>query len=255
MAELVVLQHVEREGPGLLAERALARGWGVTLHRCWRGERWPDPDRDDAVWAVLGGPMGVGDFDDPRFPWLVEEVELVQRRVAAGLPILGICLGAQLLAHAAGGGAAPLRCGDPPAPLREVGFGAVTWTRSPLEEPVLQGLDPSQLVLHWHGDRIHLPPTATLLASSLLCPEQMFRIGRVAYGLQFHIEVTAEALERWLVEDGAFVAAALGPAGVERVRADGRRWLQAAHGPWCCLIDNLLTACAAQPDGEALDET
>jgi GMP synthase-like glutamine amidotransferase len=124
-------------------------------------------------------------------------------------PILGFCLGAQLLAAAAGGGAAPLQVGDPPVPLREVGFGAVHFTRSHSQEPALAGLAPSQLVLHWRGDRIQLPPTAQLLASSLHCAEQLFRIGARAYGLQFHCEVSPEALERWITEDSAFVRACL----------------------------------------------
>jgi hypothetical protein len=82
----------------------------------------------------------------------------------------------------------------------------------------------SELVLHWHGDRCVLPPQAELLASSLHCPEQAFRIGPRAVGLQFHVELLPEQLEQWLRHDRDYVIGALGPAGVERIRADGRRW-------------------------------
>jgi GMP synthase (glutamine-hydrolysing) len=167
-------------------------------------------------------------------------VELLRAWLAAGAPVLGFCLGAQLLALAAGGGAGPLTVGDPPARLREVGFGAIDFRVTAAEEPLLADLPSSLLVLHWHGDRIHLPPGARLLASSLLCPEQIFRIGSRAFGLQCHIEVRASALERWLEEDREFIAAALGAEGEARLRSDAARWLQNLEAPWRRLLTNLL---------------
>jgi GMP synthase-like glutamine amidotransferase len=108
---------------------------------------------------------------------------------------------------------------------------------------VLRGLAPAEVVLHWHGDRLRLPPAATLLASTLPCPEQFFRLGRRAYGLQFHVEVTAAALERWIREDAAFVQAALGLDGAARLRADAARWFPSATPVWRRLIDNLFDRC------------
>ena len=240
MPELVVIQHIEREGPGLLAAAVADRGWPLRLCRAWAGDPLPAADLAEVIVVVLGGPMGVADLDDPAHPWLAPTVELLRRRLALGLPCLGICLGAQLLAHAAGGTVLPLEVGDPPRPHREVGFGAITFTASASEEPVLAGLARSELVLHWHGDRVVLPPGATLLGSSLACPEQFFRIGSRAYGLQFHAEVTAAMLERWIDEDADFVRSALGSQGAGRIRADARRWLAAATPAWHRLIVNLL---------------
>ena len=243
--ELLVVQHLEREGPGLLAEAAAARGLSVRILRPYAGEPLPAALAAHQLLAVMGGPMGVADIGDPAFPWLEPLVALLRSALAEERPVLGFCLGAQLLALAAGGGAAPLQLGDPPQPLREVGFGAITFSRTAAEEPVLAGLPTSLLVLHWHGDRIALPPAATLLASSLPCPEQIFRLGPRAFGLQCHIEVDAASLERWIRDDQAFVQAALGPGGAERIRSDGARWLAGATPLWRRLLDNLLVACLA----------
>jgi GMP synthase-like glutamine amidotransferase len=251
-AELVVIQHVEREGPGLLAEAAAARGWPLRLVRAWAGDPLPDPERAGTILVVLGGPMGIADLEDPATPWLAPTVALLRRRLALDLPVIGICLGAQLLAQASGGTAVPLRVGDPPLPHREVGFGALHFTRTAAEEPVLRGLAPAEVVLHWHGDRLQLPPAATLLASTLPCPEQFFRLGRRAYGLQFHVEVTAASLERWIVEDAAYVQAALGPEGAVRLRADASRWLSTSTPVWRRLIDTLLDSWALS-DGSLTD--
>jgi GMP synthase-like glutamine amidotransferase len=241
--ELLVVQHVEREGPGLLAEVAKAAGLKVRRLRPFAGDPLPGRISPHQLLAVMGGPMGVADIGDPAFPWLEPLVGLLQQALAEGLPVIGFCLGAQLLALAAGGGAGPLEVGDPPLPHREVGFGSINFISTETAEPVLTGLPASLLVLHWHGDRIELPASATLLASSLSCPEQLFRIGPAAYGLQCHIEVGPEALEQWIREDASFVASALGGDGAARIRADGNRWLQATKPLWWRLLTNILNEC------------
>ena len=138
--------------------------------------------------------------------------------------------------------------GDPPLPHREVGFGAITFLPTEAAEPVLTGLPASLLVLHWHGDRIELPTSATLLASSLSCPEQLFRIGPRAYGLQCHIEVDPQTLEQWIREDASFVATALGAEGAARIRADANRWLEATTPVWRRLLTNILSECRLPTD-------
>lgn len=254
MPSLLVVQHIEREGPGLLAEIARERGMEVEICRAWLSESLPKHHPPDQILAVMGGPMGVEDLANPATPWLAPTVALLQERLALHRPILGVCLGAQLLAVAAGGGAAPLEVGDPPLPLRELGFGAVHFTRSSAQEPVLAGLAPSALVLHWHGDRIRLPPPAQLLASSLHCPEQLFRLGERAFGLQFHCEVGSEQLERWISEDAAFVCAALGPNGAHRLRQDAAHWLPKVSPVWRRLLGNLLAVCLSEPQAVAPQE-
>lgn len=227
MTRLVVLQHLEPEGPGLFAAEARRRGWPVHTLRLDQGDPLPVLQPDDLL-LVLGGPMGVADVGNPAYPWLEAEVDLLRQALARQHPLIGVCLGAQLLALAAGGTAIPLQVGDPPQPLREVGFGAISWRVDPQQDPgaaqLLRGLAASELVLHWHGDRCVLPPQAELLASSLHCPEQAFRIGARAVGLQFHIELLPEQLELWLSHDRTYVLEALGADGVERIRADGLRW-------------------------------
>ncbi len=239
MTQLVVLQHLEREGPGRFAEEIRRRGWGLTVCRPDLGEPMPRLGPGQAL-LVLGGPMGVGDIGSPAFPWLAAEVALLRECLDCERPVIGLCLGAQLLAFAAGGRVEPLRVGDPPVRAYEVGWGPVEWTLPEAREPVLAGLGDGAPVLHWHGDRIRLPPGATLLGSTPLCSEQMFRIGHHAHGLQFHVEITAAGLERWLEEDGDYVRLALGPDGVERVRQGQTRWGEAGERQGRRLINNLL---------------
>lgn len=242
---LIALQHVDLEGPSRIGEIAREIGWTVEVRQLAKGDAVPERLDAGQVLVVMGGPMGVGDLADPRFPFLAQEVDLLRTVLAARQPVIGVCLGAQLLAHAAGAAVHPLLVGQPPVRHREVGWGAVTFTRTAGEEPVLAGMDPSEVVVHWHGDTFDLPAGATLLASTLSCPQQFFRLGQAAFGLQFHIEVTAEQVGEWVGADAEFVHAAGGATHGARIIADTMRLMprHRVHGDR--LIRNLLNICGS----------
>jgi GMP synthase-like glutamine amidotransferase len=217
----------------------------IVTHRLCDGAPVPETLPEGDVLVVMGGSMGVGDCDDPRYPFLRKELALLERLARDDRPILGVCLGSQLLAAALGARVYPLHVGEPPVRHREVGWGAVTLARSNQEEPVLAGLDESEVVLHWHGDTFDLPAGATLLASTLACPNQMFRAGQRAFGLQFHVEVTAEDVALWVAEDADFIRQANGDGGARRILADTARYMERHRRVGDHLIDNLLAALLA----------
>jgi GMP synthase (glutamine-hydrolysing) len=146
-----------------------------------------DPGEFRAV-VALGGPMGV--YESDKYPWISDEIRLFQACLEKEVPILGICLGSQILAAAAG---AEVKATG----VQEIGWGPIELTGEGECDPLLQGL-PSRLhVFHWHGDRWDLPEGATLLAKSPVCDHQAFRLGPNAYGFQFHFEVTEETPLTW----------------------------------------------------------
>lgn len=196
----VVLQHVAHEGPGTVALAVADSGADLSVVRVDRGEPVPPPGsvEEMAGLVVLGGPMGVHD----DLAWLADERALLGRAVSAGLPVLGICLGAQQLAAALG---AEVVTG----PRAEVGAGEVHLTAEAIGDPVL-GPAPTPLpCVHWHGDTFSLPDGAVHLARSDLYENQAFRAGPHAYGLQFHVEVTASLVAHWgpHLPPGVFVRA------------------------------------------------
>jgi GMP synthase-like glutamine amidotransferase len=245
MADVHVLQHVAMEGPARVADIARELGHRVVIHDLASGAPVPGTLPAGDLLVVMGGPMGVGDIGDARWPFLGAEADLLRRLLREGRPVLGICLGSQLMAHALGARVYPCHVGDPPARHREVGWGAVTFVETPEAEPVLAGLDPSEVVLHWHGDTFDLPAGATRLASTLACENQMFRYGDRAFALQFHVEVTAAEVERWTREDAAFVRAANGAGGAERILADTRRYMPRHRRVGDRLLRNVLAQMGA----------
>ena len=185
--------------------------------------------------------MGAGDIGDERWPFLEAEARACSRTPSrAGRPVLGVCLGAQLMAHALGARVYPLEVGSPAVRHREVGWGAVTFVAPDGSEPALAGLDMSEVVLHWHGDTFDLPAGATLLASTLACPHQMFRFGPRAFGVQFHVEVDATDVATWVREDAAFVRTASGPGGAARIVSEGARLAAGVRRSGDRLIRNML---------------
>lgn len=251
MRKIVVLQHIDREGPGLIAELGRQRGLGIQVLRLDLGVQVPDTLAAGDVLVVMGGPMGVGDVENARYPFLAREIELLRKVLATGQPVLGICLGAQLLARAAGARVYPnLRLDETGMlhPVREVGFGEVRLIDR-AREAVLAGLGETLLVLHWHGDTFDLPDSAVHLASSPLCANQAFRIGHRAFGLQFHIETDAEMVRMWALDDAEFVKSALGPGGPEAIiaMADGMAKKLRATGER--LVGNILAQLLADADG------
>ena len=196
----VVLQHVAYEGPGAIAGAVADAGADLLVVRLDRGERVPEANAVAGMrgLVVMGGPMGVYD----ELPWLVPERTLVRSAVEAGLPVLGVCLGAQQLAAALGGTVT-----DGPVP--ECGVGEVHLTSDAIGDPLF-GPAPSPLpCIHWHGDTFSLPERAVRLAGNEAYENQAFRFGRRAYGLQFHVEVTGSLVAHWgpHLPQGVFVRA------------------------------------------------
>lgn len=188
-----MLEHVAFEGPGSVAAWVMARGHQLTASRLFAGEPLPDPESFDAL-LVLGGPMSVTDED--RHSWLVPEKRFLAAALRREQPILGICLGAQLLADVLG---ARVR----PSPEPEVGWFPIELMPAGRASPWLRDLPPRFEAFHWHGESFDVPAGAVHVASSRACPTQAFVYGDRALAIQFHLETTPEIAEALLAYDAA----------------------------------------------------
>jgi len=199
----LVLQHIACEPPGVFEDVLVERG--ATIHRVELDEGDPLPDwREFDLVVAMGGPMSVN--DEAEHPWLIAEKRLIREAVVAGAGFWGACLGVQLLASSLG---ARVYAGE----LPEVGVLPVTLTDAGREDPVMGALPDELPTLQWHGDTFDLPDGAVLLAGSPSYPNQAFRYGRAAYGVQFHLEVKDEMAREWaqVPEYVASLEQALGP--------------------------------------------
>jgi GMP synthase-like glutamine amidotransferase len=172
------LQHVLFEGLGSISPWLAAAGYDVTATRFYQSAELPDVNDIDFL-VVMGGPMSVNDED--RFPWLAAEKRFIGAAVQAGKPVLGVCLGAQLIASAEGARVFA-------NPQKEIGWFPVRGIDSGRQAHFR--FPPSATVFHWHGETFDLPAAAVRLAQSEACPNQAFQLGRSVIGLQFHLETT-----------------------------------------------------------------
>ncbi len=180
---LRVFQHVPFEGLGAISDWVAGRGAEIEFVRWFNGETPPAGNRDPDLLVILGGPMSVN--DEEQLLWLRTEKEAVRRALADGVPTLGICLGAQLMAASLGAAVYP-------NPEKEIGWFAVHAASGAASDALLSLAEPLT-VFHWHGETFDLLPGAMCLASSKACAHQAVQFGPRAIGLQFHLETTAES--------------------------------------------------------------
>ncbi|CAG2127197.1 hypothetical protein LMG31506_00377 [Cupriavidus yeoncheonensis] len=226
-----IIQHVAFEHGGVIAEALRARGHALQVFQAGVDDLRSIADHPADLLLVLGGPIGV--YETEAYPWLKQEIALIRARLAARGRVIGVCLGAQLIARACGARVYP--------GTREIGWAPIVPTARGRESALAELAAANWEVLHWHGDTFDLPEGAELLASTAAVPNQAYAIGRQVLALQFHPEVMPRDIEAWLI--GHTVE--LGKAGIdprtirartaevgEAVAAAGRRmfarWLDAA---------------------------
>jgi GMP synthase (glutamine-hydrolysing) len=189
VAKLLVCQHVPFEILGTLNPLLKEAGFRIRYVNFGRDpEAQPNLDGYDGV-VILGGPMSVN--DTRNHPHLRTELDLIRRAIDRRMPLLGICLGAQLIAKALGAGVSR-------SSQVEIGWYDIAPTADAVEDPLLRHFDPSERIFQWHSDSFELPTGAVSLATAPDCPNQAFRWGDNTYGFQFHLEVDEHLIERWL---------------------------------------------------------
>lgn len=215
MAKVLVLQHHPAENLGIIADALASAALAWQYVRVFDGHRVPDSMKGAGGVVVMGGPMGV--YEQDRYGFLREEIALIKAALGEGKPVLGVCLGSQLLAAALGAKVSP-------GPEKEIGWYPVRLAPAAAGDALFGGLPPSFTACHWHGDVFEVPLGATALASSEKTACQAFRYGKIAWGLLFHLEFTAATIEALVREEGDELLSA-GVDGAEILRAT------MSHGP------------------------
>jgi GMP synthase (glutamine-hydrolysing) len=223
-------QHVPYEDLGVIQTWADNRGDAISATSFFKGQHPPDPEQYDWL-VVMGGPMGV--YDDTDYPWLKLEKLAIEAALGASKVVLGICLGAQLIADVLG---AEVR----PNANKEIGWFPVYLCNEILDHPVAELFPPQWISFHWHGDTFGLPNGARLIASSVGCRNQGFIYGDRVIGLQFHMEMTEQRVQSLLnncrheLTDSMFIQ-----SEAEILKPDAP--YQQNHQQMCRLLDHLDT--------------
>ncbi len=219
MKPVAIFRHFRTEGPGYFATYLDARSVPWELIPLDAGASVPPDTGAHSGFVFMGGPMSVND----DLPWIAPALRLIRDAVAQDLPVLGHCLGGQLIAKALG--AEVTR-----APYKEIGWGEVRLADEPLAREWFAGLPPRFESFHWHGETFAIPPGATRLMSSRWCENQAFALGNTL-GLQCHIEMTEELVGSWCASGAREIAASSSPGvqPAEAIRADLETKVAALH--------------------------
>ncbi len=189
-------QHVEFEGLGLIKEWAKERGHKISSTKFYEKYNIPNTNDYDAL-IIMGGSMSV--HDEEIYPWLKKEKQHIKQAIENKKPILGICLGAQLIADALGAEISN-------APVKEIGWLPIAWSDEAMGNKILAGINSAMNVLHWHGEQFSIPEGATHLASSKACANQAFLYGSNIIGLQFHLEMDENSINEIIKNCGNEIA-------------------------------------------------
>ena len=224
---VLVVRHLPHEHLGLIEPELTRRGIGVDYADLYRPDAAiPEPAIYDGL-IFMGGPMSVND----GLPYLEREARWIAAAAESGLPVLGVCLGAQLIAKALGARVYPNA-------VKEIGWFDIDLTGEAASDPLLAGAGPRETVFQWHGETFDLPRGARLLASSSACRHQAFRVGSSTYGLQFHLEVTPPMIADWCSHDALCGDRREVTVPIDKTH-NATRLAELAHlvfGRWCELL-------------------
>lgn len=223
---VVAFRHGVSEDLGLLAHSLNDHGIAVEFADLDReGSTLPELSNASGL-IFMGGVMSVND----DLPFIDTETQAIRRAAAAGQPVLGICLGAQLIAKAMGARVYRNR-------VKEIGWFDVHWSDAARHDALFAGMDGPETMLEWHGETFDLPPGATHLAWSEHCRHQAFRLGANVYGMQFHLEATPAIIADWCAKDAACASPEIArPIDPERDHAHLAGLAKIIFGRWCALL-------------------
>lgn len=189
MKKIYIIQHVENEGPGIIEEVLESHNIEKKIIKLYEGDNLPSDINENTGLIILGGPMNV--YEEREFHFLKDENEFLKSAIIKNIPILGICLGAQLISKALG-----VRVYK--AQEKEIGWYSIQSESETYKDPLCKNLPANLEVFQWHGDTFDLPYGSVRLYHSIICPNQAFRYGTNVYGLQFHLEVSESIIKNWL---------------------------------------------------------
>jgi GMP synthase (glutamine-hydrolysing) len=228
---ILIVKHIAQEGPGLIGRYFIDDGWELRTIELGNGEKLPDSLHDVSAVIILGGPMNVDEED--VYPFLKEEEKFIRKVLIEEIPMLGICLGAQLIAKTCS--AAVTKASE-----KEIGWYHVKLTEEGQEDSLFRGLPKNITVFQWHEDTFELPDNGVLLAQSKKCRNQAFRIGNDVYGLQFHIEVTDDMIEIWMKGEEGKVNVEKIMSDTEKVRDDFEQQVKQIYLNFKALIESAI---------------
>ena len=236
MAKILVFQHVPHEPLGLLDPMLDAHKHAVDYVNFARPEATIPELGSYAALIVLGGPMNIGQED--KYPHLNQEKEAIRQAIHLGIPVLGICLGAQLLASAMGAAVYP-------ASEIEIGWHPIYQTPQGMSDSLIKHFDDCENIFQWHGYTFDIPQGGTRLLGNECCPNQAFRYGDNAYGFQFHLEVSHDLIERWLtVPQHQDELSALAPNAATSIRQQNDQYLSRSQQLAESVFGEFIRACS-----------